>query len=68
MTPTLIAAEKCNCVMVEFLIKEFSLTRQEIIDAKELLGASLLNGKLHYNKDLGFSYLLYSQKLRFVGK
>lgn len=72
MTPILVAAEKSHYEIVNYLLQELNLTREEIIDVKELLGASILsnfiNKQIEPIKDEGFNLLLCSIKMRFVIK
>lgn len=64
LTPILVAAERTNIILVYYLLDVLNLTREERIEVTELLGASFLNDKDTYDKNLGFSILLQSMELR----
>lgn len=64
MTPILVAAERTHIKLVNYLIETLNLTREEIIEVEELLGASFLNDKDTYDFELGFSILLHSMQMR----
>lgn len=64
MTPILVAAERTNIILVYYLLDILNLTCEERIEVTELLGASLLNDKDTYDRNLGFSILLQSMELR----
>lgn len=64
MTPILIAADRTHYDLVCYLIVSLKLTREEIIEVEELLGASFLNKKSISNKKKGYSILLGAMKLR----
>lgn len=64
LTPILVAAERTQFCMVNYLLVTLNLTREEIIEAEELLAASYLDDQnIHYNK-LGFYIMLHSMELR----
>ncbi|XP_026811034.1 protein fem-1 homolog B-like [Rhopalosiphum maidis] len=67
LTPILVAAERTHHNFVYFLIDEsqLNLTREEKIEAEELLGASFLNDKDHYDLHRGYSILLRAMKRRY---
>lgn len=65
MTPLLCAAERTKSDVVEFLLCRPEFSREERIEALELLGASFANDKDSYNLDLSFSYLHRAMKSRF---
>ena len=57
MTPLKAAAERCQAVMVDFLISRPEVTKLQSIEALELLGASFANDKDHYDVGLAYTYL-----------
>lgn len=67
LTPILVAAERTHHSFVYFLINEsrLNLTREEKIEAEELLGASFLNDKDHYDFNQGYNILLRAMKRRY---
>ncbi|XP_022173057.1 protein fem-1 homolog B-like [Myzus persicae] len=68
LTPILVAAERTHHNFVYCLIDEMSqlnLTREEKIDAEELLGASFLNDKDHYDFQRGYNILVQAMKKRY---
>lgn len=64
MTPILVAAERTHFELVNYLLDALILTREEIIEVEELLGASFLNDKDAYDNKKGFSFLLHSMEMR----
>jgi len=63
-----VAAERTHHNFVYCLINEMSqlnLTREEKIDAEELLGASFLNDKDHYDLRRGYNILVRAMKRRY---
>ncbi|VVC33948.1 Tetratricopeptide-like helical domain,Ankyrin repeat-containing domain,Ankyrin repeat [Cinara cedri] len=64
ITPILVATERTHITVVNYLLAELKLTQQNIIEAYELLGASLLNNKDNYNFEQGFSALLRAMEIR----
>lgn len=66
MTPILIAAESHHFFLVNYLLVTLDLTREEIIEAEELLAASFLDEQNAYFNQLGFYILLHSMQLRLV--
>ncbi|CAH1711998.1 protein fem-1 homolog B [Aphis gossypii] len=67
LTPILVAAERTHHNFVYFLIDEsrLHLTREEKIEAEELLGASFLNDKDRYDFNQGYDILLRAMKRRY---
>ena len=63
MTPLLCAAERTKADVVEFLLCRPEFSKEERIEALELLGASFANDKDSYNLDLSFSYLHRAMKV-----
>ena len=64
LTPLLAAANNCQQKVVNFLVQQSCVTRQEKIDAFELLGASFGNDKETYNIAQCFEYLQKGLELR----
>ncbi|KAF6215762.1 hypothetical protein GE061_000095 [Apolygus lucorum] len=66
-TPVILAAEQAKESVVNLFThrKEFNLSKQEIIDAFELLGASFANDQKNYNLDLCMTYLKMGMVLRY---
>ena len=64
MTPLTIAAECGKEDVVEYFITLPDITREEKIDALELLGASYANDKENYNMQRAFYYLRYAMAER----
>jgi len=62
-----VAAERTHHNFVYFLIDEsrLHLTREEKIEAEELLGASFLNDKDRYDFNQGYNILLRAMKRRY---
>ncbi|CAI6366920.1 unnamed protein product [Macrosiphum euphorbiae] len=68
LTPILVAAERTHHDFVYCLIDEMNqlnLTREEMIEAEELLGASFLNDKDHYDLHRGYNILVRAMKRRY---
>ena len=59
LTPLMAAAEHCQIPVFDYLFQKCSniLTKEEKIDALELLGASFANDKDHHNIELCYEYL-----------
>jgi len=68
MTPLKAAAERCQAVMVDFLIERPEITKEQKIEALELLGASFANDKDNYDVGLAYTYLEKAMKLRCEGE
>ena len=72
LTPLLLASNKCNVLMVEHLMKQQEIAKEQKIDALELLGASLAlvphKEFLFYNYDVkeGFKYIKRGMRERFA--
>ncbi|XP_062620952.1 protein fem-1 homolog B-like [Saccostrea cucullata] len=64
MTPILVAAECGQSALVEFLATKVE-TKEEKINAFELLGASFANDKEHYDVMKAFLYLREAMHLRY---
>ncbi|XP_050524337.1 protein fem-1 homolog B [Daktulosphaira vitifoliae] len=65
LTPILVAAERTHFVLVYYLLDALHLSREEKIEAEELLGASFLNDKDTYDNHLGFTILMHSMEMRY---
>ncbi|XP_011697232.1 PREDICTED: protein fem-1 homolog B isoform X2 [Wasmannia auropunctata] len=65
MTPLIMAAERTREEVVEYLVKRKEVTKEEIIDAYELLGASYANDKDNYSLNKAYTYLWKAMKLRY---
>ena len=66
MTPLIAAAERTRTEVVEFLIATNSFTKEEIIDAYELLGASYANDIDYYCLTKAYKYLCKAMTLRYT--
>ncbi|KAG7210254.1 hypothetical protein KM043_011802 [Ampulex compressa] len=65
MTPLITAAERTRADVVECLVKREEITKKEIIDAYELLGASFANNKDSYCLTKAYKYLHKAMELRY---
>ena len=68
MTPLKAAAERCQAVMVDFIIERPEINKEQKIEALELLGASFANDKDNYDVGLAYTYLEKAMKLRWEGE
>lgn len=64
MTPIKAAAERTRAEVVEYLVERPEITKEEQIEALELLGASFANDREYYCPELAFKYLRRAMKLR----
>lgn len=66
MTPLKVAAERVRKDVVESLIEntKYPISKEDKIEALELLGASFANDKENYSLDLAYHYLEQSMNLR----
>lgn len=64
MTPLITAAERTRAEVVEYLVQRREVTKEEIIDAYELLGASYANDKDNYCLTKAYMYLHKAMELR----
>jgi Fem-1 family protein b len=64
MTPIKAAAERTRAEVVEYLVERPEITKEEQIEALELLGASYANDKENYDIVMAHKYLHRSMKLR----
>ncbi|XP_070155288.1 protein fem-1 homolog B isoform X2 [Polyergus mexicanus] len=65
MTPLITAAERTRAEVVEYLVQRKEVTKMEIIDAYELLGASYANDKDNYCLTKAYKYLYKAMELRY---
>jgi len=65
MTPLKAAAERCQAVMVDFLIERPEITVEQQIEALELVGASFANDKDNYDVGMAYRYMERGMKLRW---
>jgi len=65
MTPLKAAAERCQAVMVDYLIERPEIAREQQIEALELVGASFANDKENYDVGMAYRYLERGMKLRW---
>ncbi|XP_051154335.1 protein fem-1 homolog B-like [Leptopilina boulardi] len=65
MTPLMVAAERTRRHVVECLVTREEVTKEDLIDAYELLGASYANDKDNYCLRWAYLYLLKAMDLRF---
>ena len=64
LTPLLHACNQCSIEIVEYLIKRPECTKEQRIDALELLGATIANGKSRDIKK-AFSYMKRGMEMRY---
>ena len=64
MTPLMSAAERTRRHVVECFVAREEVTKEEVIDAYELLGASYANDKDNYCLRWSYSYLHKAMQLR----
>lgn len=64
MTPLQVAADRTRVEVVEYLLENLSLTKEEVIHTYELLGASFANDKDNYCLASAFKYLRIAMELR----
>lgn len=65
MTPLITAAERTRAEVVEYLVQREEVTKEEIIDTYELLGASYANDKDNYCLIKAYKYLYKAMELRY---
>ncbi|XP_047115103.1 protein fem-1 homolog B [Schistocerca piceifrons] len=65
MSPLIAAAERTRADVVEYLITRPEVSRQEKIDALELLGASFANDKDNYCLQRAYYYLHHTMEMRY---
>ena len=64
LTPLLYACDKCSIEIVEYLTKRPECTKEQRIDALELLGATIANGRSRDIKK-AFSYMKRGMEMRY---
>ncbi|EFA05982.1 protein fem-1 homolog B isoform X2 [Tribolium castaneum] len=65
MTPIKAAAERTRADVVEYLVERPEISKEEQIEALELLGASYANDKENYDIVMAYKYLHRSMMLRY---
>ena len=65
LTPLLLASNYCKTEMVEYFIKRPECTKEQRIDALELLGATIANRRDVYDIDKAFSYMERGMEQRY---
>ena len=66
LTPLLVASNYCKIEMVEYFIKRPECTKEQRIDALELLGATIANnGRNVYDIEKAFSYMKRGMEERY---
>lgn len=65
MTPLISAADRTRAEVVEYLVLLPGVSKEEIIDAYELLGASYANDKDSYCLTMAYKYLHKAMELRY---
>jgi len=68
MTPLKAAAERCQAVMVDFLIERPEIDKIQQIEALELVGASFANDKDNYDVGMAYRYMERGMQLRWEGE
>ncbi|XP_043255866.1 protein fem-1 homolog B [Colletes gigas] len=68
MTPLIVAAERIRAIVVEWLIQCAGVSKEETIEAYELLGASYANNvyKGNYSLAKAYKYFCKAMELRFM--
>ena len=65
LTPLLYACDKCSIEIVEYLIKRPECTKEQRIDALELLGATIANDDEYRDTEKAFSYMKRGMEMRY---
>ena len=65
LTPLLYACDKCSIEIVEYLIKRPECTKEQRIDALELLGATIANNDKCRDTEKAFSYMKRGMEMRY---
>ena len=65
LTPLLYACDKCSIEIVEYLIKRPECTKEQRIDALELLGATIANDDECRDTEKAFSYMKRGMEMRY---
>lgn len=66
MTPIKAAAERTKASLVEYLVERPEISKEDKIEALELLGASYANDKDNYCLEKAYKYLHTTMKMRWV--
>ncbi|XP_053596423.1 protein fem-1 homolog B-like isoform X1 [Microplitis demolitor] len=66
MTPLIAAADRTRANIVECFIEEMDISREDKIEAYELLGASFANDKDNYCLSSAYKYLHKAMELRYA--
>lgn len=64
MTPIRAAAERTRAEVVEYLVERPEISKEDQIEALELLGASYANDKENYCLELAYKYLHRAMTMR----
>lgn len=65
MSQLVSAAERTKAEVVEYLITRPEITKPQVIEALELLGASFANDKDNYSLEKAYHYLRMAMELRY---
>ncbi|XP_071053900.1 protein fem-1 homolog B isoform X2 [Onthophagus taurus] len=65
MTPIKLAAERTRKRIVEFFVEQPQISKEEKIEALELLGASYANDKDNYSIEKAYEYLHRTMEMRY---
>ena len=65
LTPLLVASNHCKIEMLEYFIKRPECTKEQRIDALELLGATIANDPDGYDIEKAFSYMKRGMEERY---
>ena len=65
LTPLLYACNECLIEMVEHIINRPECTKEQIIDALELLGATIANNDTSCDTEKAFSYMKRGMEMRY---
>ena len=65
LTPLLYACENCSIEIVKYLIKRPECTKEQRIDALELLGATIANNDTSCDTEKAFSYMKRGMEMRY---
>ena len=65
LTPLLYACDYCSIEIVDYLIKRPECTKEQRIDALELLGATIANDDEYRDTEKAFSYMKRGMEMRY---
>ena len=65
LTPLLYACDECSIEIVEYLINRPECTKEQRIDALELLGATIANNDTSCDTEKAFSYMKRGMEMRY---